>query len=83
MTFICPSLSFPVHGNKENSSFFNKYLVKLLEERDSFGLSTKIILLTGSKIHLVIFLLAWSSSENVENSGLRFKSLLIEGDKSL
>jgi hypothetical protein len=42
MTFICPSLSFPVHGDKENSSCFNEYLVKLLEERDSLGLSSLI-----------------------------------------
>lgn len=36
------SLSFPVQGDKQNSSFFNEYLVKLLEERDSLGLSSMI-----------------------------------------
>jgi len=36
------SLSFPVQGDKENSSFFNEYLNKLLEERDSLGLSDMI-----------------------------------------
>ncbi|MDP3334959.1 MAG: hypothetical protein Q8Q40_01845 [Methylococcaceae bacterium] len=36
------SLSFPVQGDKQNSSFFNEYLIKLLEERDSLGLSSMI-----------------------------------------
>jgi len=33
------SLSFPRHGDKKNSSFFEEYLVKLLEERDQLGLT--------------------------------------------
>ena len=36
------SLSFPVQGDKENSLFFNEFLNKLLEERDSLGLSGMI-----------------------------------------
>lgn len=36
------SLSFPVHGDKQNSPFFNEYLQKLLEERDELGLSGMI-----------------------------------------
>ncbi|MGZ8151567.1 MAG: hypothetical protein ACXW0Q_01260 [Methylovulum sp.] len=42
MTVISKSLSFPTHGDKQNSSFFNEYLQKLLEERDELGLSTMI-----------------------------------------
>ncbi len=42
MSVISQSLSFPVQGDKENSSFFNEYLLKLLEERDSLGLSSMI-----------------------------------------
>lgn len=41
-TPLCPSLSFPRHGDKENSVFFNEYLHKLLEERDRIGLSSLI-----------------------------------------
>ncbi|MFA5983383.1 MAG: hypothetical protein WC782_05155 [Methylococcaceae bacterium] len=36
------SLSFPVNGDKYNSSFFDEYLGKLLEERDSLGLTELI-----------------------------------------
>jgi len=36
------SLSFPIQGDKQNSSFFNEYLIKLLEERDSLGLSDMV-----------------------------------------
>ena len=42
MTRTSPSLSFPVQGDKENSSFFNEYLSILLEERDALGLSDMI-----------------------------------------
>ncbi len=42
MSKTSQSLSFPVQGDKENSSFFNEYLNKLLEERDSLGLSNMI-----------------------------------------
>jgi hypothetical protein len=33
------SLSFPRNGDKQNSSFFEDYLVRLLEERDRVGLT--------------------------------------------
>ncbi|MCB5191171.1 hypothetical protein LG198_10570 [Methylobacillus arboreus] len=33
------SLQFPRYGDKENSPFFEEYLVKLLEERDAVGLT--------------------------------------------
>lgn len=36
------SLSFTRHGDKHNSEFFEEYLVRLLEERDSVGLSSMI-----------------------------------------
>jgi hypothetical protein len=39
MTF---SLSFPRQGDKVNSGFFEEYLVRLLEERDSSGLTDMI-----------------------------------------
>jgi hypothetical protein len=42
MKTSCPSLSFPIHGDKKNSLFFNEYLNKLLEERDEIGLSSMI-----------------------------------------
>ena len=42
MPAISHSLSFPVQGDKENSAFFNNYLGKLLEERDSLNLSNMI-----------------------------------------
>lgn len=42
MPITSHSLSFPVQGDKENSPFFNEYLNKLLEERDSLGLSDMI-----------------------------------------
>lgn len=42
MPAISPSLSFPVQGDKQNSAFFNEYLGKLLEERDSLGISDMI-----------------------------------------
>jgi len=42
MANIFQSLSFPVHGDKQNSAFFNEYLNRLLEERDELGLSSMI-----------------------------------------
>jgi hypothetical protein len=36
------SLSFPRNGDKKNSDFFEEYLVRLLEERDSSGLTDMI-----------------------------------------
>lgn len=33
------SFSFPRHGDKENSAFFEDYLIRLLEERDRVGLT--------------------------------------------
>ena len=36
------SLNFPRHGDKENSAFFEDYLVKLLEDRDRVGLTQMI-----------------------------------------
>lgn len=39
---VSPSLSFPRHGDKENSAFFEDYLIRLLEERDRVGLTDMI-----------------------------------------
>ena len=36
------SLTFPRYGDKQNSAFFEDYLVQLLEERDRIGLSQAI-----------------------------------------
>lgn len=36
------SLNYARHGDKENSTFFEEYLVKLLEERDRMGLTAMI-----------------------------------------
>lgn len=36
------SLNYARHGDKQNSEFFEEYLVKLLEERDSMGLTAMI-----------------------------------------
>jgi hypothetical protein len=36
------SLSFPRQGDKQNSGFFEEYLVRLLEERDRSGLSDMV-----------------------------------------
>ncbi len=36
------SMSFPRHGDKQNSSFFEDYLARLLEERDHSGLTDMI-----------------------------------------
>ena len=36
------SLNFERHGDKENSPFFEEYLVRLLEERDRVGLTDMI-----------------------------------------
>ncbi len=36
------SLSFARHGDKQNSDFFEEYLVRLLQERDSIGLTSMI-----------------------------------------
>ncbi len=36
------SLAFPRHGDKENSPFFDEYVVRLLEERDKVGLTDMI-----------------------------------------
>jgi hypothetical protein len=42
MMCMTPSLSFQRHGDKQNSEFFERYLVKLLEERDRVGLTNLI-----------------------------------------
>lgn len=42
MSATTPSLSFPSHGDKKNSEFFNEYLVRLMEDRDNRGLSDMI-----------------------------------------
>jgi hypothetical protein len=55
------SLDFPRHGDKQNSSFFEDYLVRLLEERDRLGLTGMIhqvdaLMLTvdpGQSVHYV------------------------------
>jgi hypothetical protein len=39
---VTKSLSFPKQGDKQNSSFFEDYLVRLLEERDNSGLTDMI-----------------------------------------
>jgi hypothetical protein len=39
---IMNSLQFPRHGDKENSSFFEEYLQRLLEERDRLGLTEMV-----------------------------------------
>jgi hypothetical protein len=39
---MTPSLSFPRYGDKENSPFFEDFLVRLLEERDGAGLTQAI-----------------------------------------
>lgn len=36
------SLQFPRHGDKENSSFFEEYLQRLLDERDRLGLTEMV-----------------------------------------
>ncbi|MBL8506090.1 MAG: hypothetical protein JNJ51_07015, partial [Methylobacillus glycogenes] len=36
------SLHFARHGDKENSAFFEEYLLKLLEERDALGLTAMV-----------------------------------------
>jgi len=36
------SLDFPRHGDKENSAFFEDYLVRLVEERDRIGLTDMV-----------------------------------------
>ena len=36
------SLSFPRNGDKQNSPFFEDYLVRLLEERDRVGLTDMV-----------------------------------------
>jgi hypothetical protein len=41
-TGMVDSLSFERHGDKQNSEFFEDYLVKLLEERDRCGLTDNI-----------------------------------------
>jgi len=38
-TLTTPSLSMPRFGDKQNSPFFEEYLIKLLEERDRVGLT--------------------------------------------
>lgn len=42
MTTMISSLDFPRHGDKENSSFFEDYLQRLLQERDRSGLTGMI-----------------------------------------
>ncbi len=39
---ISASLDFPRYGDKQNSDFFEEYLVRLLEERDRGGLTSRI-----------------------------------------
>ncbi len=39
---MSPSLGFPRYGDKQNSPFFEEFLVKLLEERDRAGLTDMI-----------------------------------------
>ncbi len=39
---MSPSLGFPRYGDKQNSPFFEEYLIKLLEERDRVGLTQAI-----------------------------------------
>jgi hypothetical protein len=39
---VINSLSFPRHGDKQNSTFFEEYLGRLLEERDRTGLTALI-----------------------------------------
>lgn len=39
---ISPSLRNPRHGDKQNSPFFEEFLVRLLEERDRVGLTAMI-----------------------------------------
>lgn len=36
------SLNFSRHGDKENSSFFEENLIRLLEERDNMGLTDMV-----------------------------------------
>ena len=36
------STTFPRQGDKQNSPFFEEYLVRLLEERDNIGLTAMI-----------------------------------------
>ena len=36
------SLIYPIQGDKYNSSWFNEYLIKLLEDRDRIGLTDMI-----------------------------------------
>jgi hypothetical protein len=39
---VSPSLGFPRYGDKQNSPFFEDYLVRLLEERDRIGMTGMI-----------------------------------------
>jgi len=39
---MCPSTDFVRHGDKQNSTFFEEYLQRLLEERDATGLTDMI-----------------------------------------
>lgn len=39
---VSASLQFPRYGDKQNSTFFEDFLVRLLEERDRIGLSTAV-----------------------------------------
>ena len=39
---MSPSLGFPRYGDKQNSPFFEDYLVRLLEERDRIGMTGMI-----------------------------------------
>ena len=55
------SLQLPRFGDKENSTFFEKYLVRLLEERDRVGLSDMIfqidaIMLTVDPGHSIAYI---------------------------
>ena len=42
ITVMTVSLNFSRHGDKQNSKFFEDYLLRLLEERDGSGLTDKI-----------------------------------------
>ena len=39
---LAPSTSFKRYGDKQNSEFFEDYLVRLLEERDRVGLTGRL-----------------------------------------
>ncbi len=78
-----PSLSFPVQGDKENSSFFNEYHRVLLEELDALGLSGMIHEIDAIRGQGNSFLLGVVSSKDeglkqVFSSASEHSSLIIE-----